>query len=119
MFDLVTQDDAANILGVFFIFKFCRVHSDHNQLVRIFFFQLLQIGNDVHAVDAAVGPKIEQHNFAFQRRERQRLIRIQPTATAAEFRRANLFTFLYRHFETFRSMSTHICDGGNNNQRKK
>ena len=45
----------------------------------VFRFQPLQIRNDVDAVDAAVGPEIEQHNFALQSGERKRLVGVQPT----------------------------------------
>ena len=37
----------------------------------VFLFQTLQIRNDVNAVDAAVGPEVEQDNFALQAGERK------------------------------------------------
>src|SRR6266850_2069306 len=69
MLNLVAENDAADILEVFFVFELGRVDADDDQLVRILFLELLQIGNDVNAVDAAVGPEVEQHNLASQRRE--------------------------------------------------
>ena len=74
MLDLVTQDDAPDVFRLFFVFKLCGVNADHDQLIRVLCFEFLQIRNDVDAVDAAVGPKIQQHDFAFQRRERERLV---------------------------------------------
>ena len=59
MLDFITQDDPADVLGVLFVFKFRGMDADYHQFVWIFLFQLLEIGNDVHAVDAAVGPKVE------------------------------------------------------------
>ena len=38
------------------------VDADDDELVRILLFQLLEVGQDVHAVDAAVRPEIEQHD---------------------------------------------------------
>ncbi len=70
MLDLVTQNDAANVLGLLFIREFCRMHADDYQLVWVLALEPLQIGDDVHAVDAAVSPEVEQHDFALQRRER-------------------------------------------------
>src|SRR5215813_5450222 len=102
MFDLVPQDNAANVLGVFLVFKFRRVDANDDQLIRVFPFQPLQIRNDVHTVDAAIGPKIEEYNFTFQRGQRQRLVRIQPTASAGEFRGTYSRSFLCGHFQTFR-----------------
>src|SRR6266496_1851705 len=65
MFDLVAENDAADVLSVFFVFKFGGVNADNYQFIRILFLELLQIRNDVHTVDAAVSPKIQQHDFAF------------------------------------------------------
>ena len=101
MFDLIAENDAADVFSVFFVFKFGGVNADDYQFIRILFLELLQIRNDVHAVDATVSPKIQQHDFAFQGGERQRFVSIQPTAIAFEFRGANPSAFLYRHFQTF------------------
>ena len=42
------------------------MHSDHNQLVRVLFFEVLEFRQNVHAVDTAVRPEIEQHHFSPQ-----------------------------------------------------
>src|SRR5688572_29659963 len=102
MFNLVSEDDAANVLGIFFVFEFGGMNADDNQLVRIFLLQPLEIRNDVNAVDAAVGPEVEQDNFALQPSERKRLVRVQPAAMTGEFRCTNSWAFLCRHVESFR-----------------
>src|SRR6476661_3400027 len=102
MLDLITQDDAANVFRVLFVFKFCGVNTDNNKLVCILVFESFEIGNDMNAVDAAISPEVEQHNFAFQRCERERLISIEPTASADYFRSAHANLFLSRHSKTFR-----------------
>jgi len=59
MLDLVAQDDPTDVLRLLFILKLGGVNADHHELARVFRFKLLQIGNDVDTVDAAVGPEIE------------------------------------------------------------
>ena len=67
MLDFVTQNNAADVLRFFFIFEFGRVNPNYHKFIRILLFQPLQIRNDVHAIYAAVSPKVEQDNFAPQR----------------------------------------------------
>ena len=38
--------------------------TDHDQLSGIFGLEPLQVGNDVHAIDAAIGPEIEHDDLA-------------------------------------------------------
>ena len=66
MFDLVADDGSTNGLCVFFVVKLRRVAADDDQLVRVFVFEVLQVGQHVHAVDAAVGPEVDQHDLAAQ-----------------------------------------------------
>src|SRR6185369_6632526 len=66
MLDFVAQDDAPDVFRLFFVLKLCGVNADHDQFFRILRFELLQIRNDVDTVDAAVGPEVEQNDFAFQ-----------------------------------------------------
>ena len=47
--------------------------------------QLLQLGQDVHAVDAAVGPEVEQHELAAEVGEGERLGGIDPFDAAGDF----------------------------------
>ena len=59
MLDLVTQNDATNVLSLLFIREFRRMHADDYQFVWVLALEPLQIGNDVHAVDATVSPEVE------------------------------------------------------------
>ena len=56
----------AYVVSLFFVFIFARVNSDDDQLVRVFLFQLFQIGNHMEAVNAAIGPEVQKHNLAFE-----------------------------------------------------
>ncbi len=49
------------------------VHSDDDQLFRELLFELLQLRQDMHAVDAAIGPEIENHELATQVTQAERL----------------------------------------------
>ena len=76
MFDFVAKDDAPDVLRLSFVLKLGGMDTDHHQLIGVLRLELFQIGNDMHAVDAAIGPEIEQDDFAFQRGERQRFVGI-------------------------------------------
>src|SRR5712671_6496575 len=65
MLDLVTQNDAAYVFRFLFVCKLSRVHADDYQLIRVLVLEPFQIRNDMHAVDAAIGPKVQQDHFAF------------------------------------------------------
>src|ERR1041385_8437769 len=100
MLDLVTQDDATNVLRLFLVLKLRGMNADHDELIGVLSFELFQIGNDVDAVDAAIGPEIKQHDFAFERGNRERLISVDPAAPACDFGRAYFRSFLCRHKNT-------------------
>ena len=59
-------------VGVFLGGELGGVDADDLELVRKGFVQAVQIGQDVDAIDAAGGPKIEQHDLATQVREAER-----------------------------------------------
>ena len=61
------------------------MHADHDQFIREFCFQLLQFGENVHAVDAAEGPKVEEHELALQILLRERL-GVEPIDSPRHFR---------------------------------
>ena len=42
------------------------MNPDHNQSIGIFLFELFQFRQDVNAIDAAVGPEIQQDDFTFE-----------------------------------------------------
>jgi hypothetical protein len=54
------------------------MHADDDQFVGVLRFQFFQVGDNVHTVDAAIRPEVEQHDFAAQVTERERLVGIQP-----------------------------------------
>ena len=65
MGDLVAQDCIANVRGDLFVFKFGRVHTyECHRIPGVAFLQLDEIGEDMDAVDAAIRPEIEHHNFS-------------------------------------------------------
>ena len=86
MSDAVPKNRLTNVLGLPFRGKLRRVHADHHQRIGVFLFELLQLRQDVHAVDAAVGPEVEHHELAAERCQFQRLSRVHPLARAAERR---------------------------------
>jgi hypothetical protein len=69
----------------------------NDELVRVLRFEPLEIGDDVHTVDAAVSPEIQQHHLAAQARHRERLVGVQPALAAREFRRARAPVRLHIH----------------------
>ena len=100
MLQLVAQNDAPNVFRVFFIFKLRRVNPDDYKLVWIFMFEALEVRNYMDAVDAAVGPEVEKHYFAFERGERKWLVGIKPAAATGQFRGPHANFFLSRHDRT-------------------
>src|SRR5215510_7314749 len=60
------------------------MYANHNQLIRILGLELLEIRNHMHAVDAAVGPEIEENDFSFETRECNRVVRVQPGNTSLQ-----------------------------------
>jgi hypothetical protein len=54
------------------------MHTDDDERVAIFLLEPAQLGDDVHAVDATVGPEVEQDDFAAQLFQRQRPRDVQP-----------------------------------------
>ena len=66
MLNLVSQDGVPNVCGIFFVVEFRRMHANHDQLVPVLFFEVFQVGKDMHAVDAAVSPEVQQHHLSLQ-----------------------------------------------------
>jgi hypothetical protein len=62
------------------------VHTDDDKLVGVFFLQPGQVGQNMHAVDAAVSPEIEQDDFAAEVAQTDRPRSVEPIHTAFEFR---------------------------------
>ena len=78
VFEAVTQDRLADAVVVVFGGVFAGVDADDDQCVAELGFELLQVRDDVLAVDAAEGPEIEEHDLALEVRERQRLLHVEP-----------------------------------------
>src|SRR3990172_3882370 len=65
--------DAISFNGVHYVFvlalivEFGAVNAnDHERLSRVFPFKVFQVWNDVHAVNTAIRPEIEQYDVAAQ-----------------------------------------------------
>jgi hypothetical protein len=85
----VAQDDAADVLRLLLVLELRGVDADDDELVGVFLFQPLEVGDDVDAVDAAVSPEVQEHDLAAQGGERERTLRVQPAAVARQLRRAH------------------------------
>jgi len=88
--DLVAEDGFADVLRVALGEELGRVNADDDELVGILSFQLLQVGQYVHAVDAAVGPEIEKDNFPANIGEPDGMIGIKPAQGAVELGRCSV-----------------------------
>ena len=87
MLDLVAHQDPLQVLRVLLVRELRRVHADHHELVGEALLERLQIAQHVHAVDAAVGPEVEDHDLAAQLRDRDRRGDVEPVDGAVERRR--------------------------------
>ncbi|MEZ5950224.1 MAG: hypothetical protein R3C12_13635 [Planctomycetaceae bacterium] len=52
--------------------------TDDDKFLLVFTFKVCQVGQNVHAIDAAVGPEIEQHHLAAQVLPGEWLVNVQP-----------------------------------------
>ena len=84
--DVVPQHRLKDVLFVLLGLELGRVDPDHDKLVGIRPLQLLQLRQDVHAVDAAIRPKIEQHELPPELLERERPGGIDPAFRGRQFR---------------------------------
>ena len=91
MFDLIAQDRLTDVVGLALVGKLGRVHANDDQLVGVLGFQFFQVRDDVHAVDTAVRPKIQQHDLPFEPSQGERLIGVEPGDAPFEFRGAYSF----------------------------
>ena len=76
--NLIPHDGFADILVVLFVGELRRMDADHDELPVVLLFEERQIGEHVHAVDAAEGPEVEQDELASQVLQPQRGRGIQP-----------------------------------------
>ena len=96
MLDLVTQDGLAYVVGLFLGGELGGVDADDDQLCGVFPFELLQLRDDVHAVDAAVSPEVEQHDLAAQLANRDGPFAVQPLQAFGKIGRVD-FAFVFGH----------------------
>jgi hypothetical protein len=68
----------ADVLRLLLGEKLSGVDADDYQRVGVFAFQPLQVGQDVHAVDATVSPEVEQHDLAAQFAQAEWAFRVEP-----------------------------------------
>ncbi len=61
-----------------------RVDADHDKFILIFFFELREGGQNVVAIDAAIGPEVEDDDLAVEILEANRPAGIQPGDAALE-----------------------------------
>lgn len=84
MFDLIPQRGSADVFGLLLIVELRRMHADDDQLFRIFLLEVFQVRQDVHAVDAAVRPEVEDDDLAPQILQRDWTRRVQPFNAAVQ-----------------------------------
>jgi len=61
---VVLFDRSPDRLAVLLVGELRRVDTDHHQFLFVFLLEELQVGQHVHAVDAAVGPEVEYDDLA-------------------------------------------------------
>src|SRR5690554_3220360 len=83
----VALGDQLDVGGLRLVVELGRMHPDDHQFVLVLGHQRLQVGDDVDAVDAAVGPEIQQHHLAAQLLQRQGAVRVDPVQAGWELRR--------------------------------
>jgi hypothetical protein len=98
--DLIAQDGLADVFGHALSGELGRVHADDHELFRVLGFELLQVGDHVDAVDAAVSPEVEQHHLAPQVAQAERAVRVEPFDIRREIRGVNLRA-VFGHRELF------------------
>ena len=84
MVNFIAFDRLANVLGVLLGFELGRMDADHHDFVGIGLLQLFELRQNVHAIDAAISPEVEQYKLAPQVAECQRLFRVEPLTLSLE-----------------------------------
>ena len=78
VFQLVAQHDLADVVRVPLVLELGRVDADDDQLAGVLGLQPLELGDDVLAVDAPIGPEIQHDHLAAQFRYAQGTICVEP-----------------------------------------
>jgi hypothetical protein len=84
---VVAPDCPPDILGVFLLAELARMHADdHERPVSVLLLQVLEVGQHVHAVDATVGPEVQQHDLPGQFVDAQGAVDVKPLGRPGEIR---------------------------------
>src|SRR5258707_14528868 len=84
--DFEVANGAPHIVDALLESEFRRMHADHHQtLILVFLRPGFDVGNGTQAVDAGIGPEVDQHDLAAQRLRRQ-WRRVQPFDDASQRR---------------------------------
>ena len=96
VFDFILEDGVADLLGPFFIDKLGRVAAhEHNGVLSCeLLLQKLQVRQHVQAVDAAVGPEVDQRELAAQVSLHRHGLRVEPDVVLGELLRPHLIQLL-------------------------
>ena len=86
MADSVAENRLADVARVLLPREFRRMDADHDQFVGVSLFELFEFRQDVHAIDAAEGPKVDEHELAPQVAERDRAGGVDPLEIAVQRR---------------------------------
>ena len=84
MLDLVAKDGVADVVHHLLVGELGRVDADDHQ-VGVLLLQPLEIGDDVHAVDAAVGPEVQEDDASLEVGHRKGPVHIEPLGVTWEF----------------------------------
>lgn len=77
--DPVADDRFGDVLGILFRLELGRVDANHHQVLGVGLFELFQLGEDVHAVDAAVRPEVQEHELPVQVLQFDRPVGVEPS----------------------------------------
>ncbi len=87
MRDAVTEHRLADVVVELLAVELRGVDPDDDDLVRVGLLELRQLRQEVHAVDAAVGPEIQHDELAAERFDGERLLRVEPAEPGLELGR--------------------------------
>ena len=106
MLNIVLEDCIADLRSPFLVKKLGRVtaHEDHGGLLRELSLQILHVWQHMKAVDAAIGPKVDENELVFELIAEGERLRIQPSVSPRElfdFELLNIRQTISYFFEVF------------------